>query len=278
MTSSCSFAVPIGHTQYIQRQKGVSLIGLMIGLLISMVAILGSLSLYKTLTQVSIDTVFDAQHNGNTATSMLRIQMEIQAAGYGLNQPDAAASPVQFPHIATIPNPTDPSISQELRWRTKPNPSNAIVQCTRIIERTATNNNLPNNNAGGGALVGKELVLQKTDSTRTANCTATGNLSNITTANWDSPSTNSELLGVSVINRIDTAYSRSAALTHIFDFQLLSKDCSPFGMMPAQTLTTVRVSYASAASLNNDKLNATAGSSNTQRLVAYELCIANPVS
>ncbi|WP_054113289.1 PilW family protein [Marinagarivorans algicola] len=276
MTSSYCLA-PKQDMYAIQNQKGVSLIGLMIGLLVSMVAVLGSLSLYTTLTQVSVDTVFDAQHNGNTATSMLRIQMEIQAAGYGLNKPDPAASPTQFPHIVTIPNSTDPMISQEVRWRTQLNPSSTLVQCARIIERPASHAHLANHNTGGGR-VGKELVLQKTDSARTANCTATGNLNNITTANWNNPNTSNELLGVSVINRIDAAYSRSVALTHIFDFQLLAKDCSPFGMMPTQALTSLRVSYASAASLNSDSLNATAGNGNTQRLIAYELCIANPVS
>jgi hypothetical protein len=63
-------------------QKGVSLISLMIGLLVSMVCILSSLTLYKNLVQVSAEAKIDTLHDGQLAGALLTLQLEIQNAGY----------------------------------------------------------------------------------------------------------------------------------------------------------------------------------------------------
>jgi len=66
-------------------QSGTSLIGLMIGLLVSVVGILASLTLYKTLVGVVSEAKADALHDGQLATTLLAIQLKVQNAGFGLN-------------------------------------------------------------------------------------------------------------------------------------------------------------------------------------------------
>ena len=69
----------------LKRQVGTTLIGLMIGLLVSIVGILASLSLYKTLVFVATEAKVDAMHDGQLATTLLAIQLRVQNAGFGLN-------------------------------------------------------------------------------------------------------------------------------------------------------------------------------------------------
>lgn len=66
-------------------QSGTSLVGLMIGLLVSVVGILASLTLYKTLVGVVTEAKADALHDGQLATTLLAIQLKVQNAGFGLN-------------------------------------------------------------------------------------------------------------------------------------------------------------------------------------------------
>ena len=69
----------------LRRQAGTTLIGLMIGLLVSVVGILASLSLYKTLVAVATEAKIDAMHDGQLATTLLAIQLKVQNAGFGLD-------------------------------------------------------------------------------------------------------------------------------------------------------------------------------------------------
>jgi type II secretory pathway pseudopilin PulG len=66
------------------KQQGMTLIGLLIGLLISMLCILASLSLYKTLIRVAAESKLDSLHDGQLAAASLVIQMEVQSAGFGI--------------------------------------------------------------------------------------------------------------------------------------------------------------------------------------------------
>lgn len=70
-------------------QYGTTLVGLMVGLLVSVVGILASLTLYKTLVAVAIEAKVDALHDGQLATSLLAIQLRIQNAGFGLENNSA---------------------------------------------------------------------------------------------------------------------------------------------------------------------------------------------
>ncbi len=77
-----SASVTLTHRVSIPHQSGVSLISLMIGLFISMLCILSSLTLYKNLVHVSTDARLDTLHDGQLAGAFLTVQLEIQNAGY----------------------------------------------------------------------------------------------------------------------------------------------------------------------------------------------------
>lgn len=75
---------PVTRAAY--RQKGVSLISLMVGLLLSMIGILAGLTLYKNIVQTTVQTRSDALQDGQIASAMLTLQLELQSAGYGIEK------------------------------------------------------------------------------------------------------------------------------------------------------------------------------------------------
>lgn len=89
-------------------QQGSTLISLLIGMLISLLCIGGSLTLYKNLVRVAAETQTDATYDGQLALSMLTARFELQNAGFGIAGPGTT-------HIATQTN----SASQSLYWRYK---------------------------------------------------------------------------------------------------------------------------------------------------------------
>lgn len=92
------------------RQQGSTLISILIGMLISLLCIGGSLTLYKNLVRVASETQVDSIHDGQIALSMLTARMELQNAGFGI----AAAG---ANHIITQTTST----SVALYWRYKIN-------------------------------------------------------------------------------------------------------------------------------------------------------------
>lgn len=86
---------------------GMSLISLMIGILISMIGILAGFMLYQNMVKVTLQTRTDAAQDGQLASAMLSLQLELQSAGFGI---DKAASP--GPHLVLVAGPP-----QTLYWR-----------------------------------------------------------------------------------------------------------------------------------------------------------------
>lgn len=119
---------------YYSRQKGLSLIGLLIGLLISVLCILGSLTLYKNLIQVATESKLDSNHDGQLASAMLIVQLEVQSAGFGI-EPDATTPSI------VINNPE--AGKTQLLWRffLKDNlPPLNKYQCRGLHEEEDTTN------------------------------------------------------------------------------------------------------------------------------------------
>lgn len=244
----------------LKRQYGVSLIGLMIGLLISMIAVLGGLSLYKNLTQVSVDATLDSKLNGNVTAALLRARLELQEAGFGLPKPAAGEQPHLVVSVA----------GDQITWRSSGLGATPLITCKQLIEENdATNNS-------------KTLTLKTLTSTQAAAaCSALSDLSSITSTEWALGS--SERLSDIKVLRLDAEYSRTTALTHLFSFALGTASCSPFGMSPttdasgaAVTRTVITINYTTSQNLNvatrtNNTLANTTDSS-------IDLCIANPVS
>jgi Tfp pilus assembly protein PilW len=89
-------------------QQGSTLISLLIGMLISLLCIGGSLTLYKNLVRVAAETQSDATYDGQIALSMLTARLELQNAGFGIAGPGTT-------HIATQTSGS----SNSLYWRYK---------------------------------------------------------------------------------------------------------------------------------------------------------------
>jgi Tfp pilus assembly protein PilW len=73
-------------------QRGFNLIGLMIGMTLSMVSILAMLSLYKNLIGVSVASIKDAKQDGQIAAGLLTAQRELLNAGFRID-PDTTPVP-----------------------------------------------------------------------------------------------------------------------------------------------------------------------------------------
>lgn len=70
----------------LNTQRGMTLISLMVGTVLSMLTILAVLALYKNLIQVSVTASQDAKHDGGLASALLTAQMELSSAGFGLDE------------------------------------------------------------------------------------------------------------------------------------------------------------------------------------------------
>lgn len=68
-----------------RRQRGQTLVGLMVGMLLSLLGIAAMLSLYKTVVDVSTESVRGSQRNGQLAAALVGAQAEAQQAGWGID-------------------------------------------------------------------------------------------------------------------------------------------------------------------------------------------------
>lgn len=73
-----------------RQEKGISLISLLIGTVISMIGVLATLSLYKSLIKNTAETVTAAQQEGQISTSILALSKELSSAGFRVTSPTQA--------------------------------------------------------------------------------------------------------------------------------------------------------------------------------------------
>jgi len=107
-----------------RRQRGATLISLMIGLLISLFGVLAMLSLYRNVVRNAAVATQDANLDGQLAAGLLRAQVELQGAGFGID--DAGSSDLQ---LAT----TDLDDSdQALLWRLQ---DSSGYRCLGLLDR-----------------------------------------------------------------------------------------------------------------------------------------------
>lgn len=100
-------APSIHHPVGDRHSYGMSLISLMIGILISMIGILAGFTLYQNMVKVTLQTRTDAAQDGQLASAMLSLQLELQSAGFGI---DKTVNP--GPHLTLVAGPP-----QMLYWR-----------------------------------------------------------------------------------------------------------------------------------------------------------------
>lgn len=67
-----------------KKQKGISLVSTMIGLLLGVLSILAMMMLYRTLVHQSVVTNIYVKEDTETQSALLSAQMQMQKAGYGI--------------------------------------------------------------------------------------------------------------------------------------------------------------------------------------------------
>lgn len=219
------------------KQRGMTLISLMIGLVISMLAILGSLSLYKTLISVATDSKLDAQHDGQLAAAMLTVQMEIQNAGYGIDEAGTE-------HVIETEATVGGAVERDLRWRFL---DDTTYVCRRLVDASEVD-------LDSGLTYRVLKLMTATD------CDAAGAL---TTKTWDPDN-------VTVLGRwplVDGQGLTTYIATHsaLFEFEITSTTCSPYGATLRGNHLQVSLSAPSSA-----EINGVATLANT-----YEYCLPN---
>ena len=107
----------------IRSQSGVTLISLLIGLLISMLCMIGLLSTYRTVAKTGAESRIDATHDTQLQNGLTASQMMIQNAGFGL---DGGTNL----EVATISIGTATNVSA-LLWRYK---EGGMVSCQGLAD------------------------------------------------------------------------------------------------------------------------------------------------
>lgn len=192
------------------RQKGLSLIGLLIGLLISVLCILGSLTLYKNLIQVATESKLDSNHDGQLASTMLVMQLEVQSAGYGIETPAADSIAVHTPATGET----------QLLWRFSPD-EGTTFECRGLYEKAS--------NSG----LFRQLSLIQVES----GCDSATALSSLT---WDVDDPIAVLGKWRVVDdEVDDIGLDDYIADHgtMFDFFLTTEVCNPFGASGVATET-----------------------------------------
>lgn len=68
------------------HQRGTTLISLLIGMVVSMLAILACLAMFHGLLLTSAEAKTDARQEGDLSLAVLRLDTELQAAGFNMNR------------------------------------------------------------------------------------------------------------------------------------------------------------------------------------------------
>lgn len=119
------------------RQSGISLISLMIGLLISMVALLGMLSLYSTIVKSTVQSSRDARVSAERSSTLLVAHRYLQGAGYGIDNASRGTDMLLFAGTTLDDNSlsggniiTNANPGNTLLWRTQTDGSN--MRCSGL--------------------------------------------------------------------------------------------------------------------------------------------------
>lgn len=110
------------RTGHKARQRGQSLISLMIGMLISIITVAAMLVMYKTMINLSANASRSAQRDGQVAAALLGTQMDLQSAGFGVPSSDALSTKL-----------TISAAGKQVVWRDKINLTDTTYQCSGLL-------------------------------------------------------------------------------------------------------------------------------------------------
>ncbi|SDI44891.1 hypothetical protein SAMN05216189_100587 [Pseudomonas delhiensis] len=109
------------------RQGGMSLVGLMVGLLISVLVMLVLMTSLRTFSSIGTQARREANQDGELATALVSLQMDIQGAGYGM-----AAGAGEALAVARLALDGQAEPREALLWRFR---DGALPTCGGLVER-----------------------------------------------------------------------------------------------------------------------------------------------
>lgn len=95
-----------------ERQAGATLISLLVGMVVSMLAILASLSMFRNLVTSSVEARTDARQEGDLSLAVLRLDTELQAAGFNMGRTPGEGRNLDFATGASADGSR-----QDVAWR-----------------------------------------------------------------------------------------------------------------------------------------------------------------
>ena len=206
----------------LSAESGLSLVGLLIGLLISVLCILGSLSLYKNLIQVATVSKVDSQHDGQMAAALLFAQLGLQSAGYGIADADGD-DVVRVPYSSATP-----TIGEKLLWRSA-EANGGSLKCRGLVEEQTTDSD---------GLVYRQLKLIEA----TSGCTTSAALPSV---GWPPGGT---VVARWLVAPNGTLKSYLTSNTTLFKFNVASAVCTPFGTDTSVTAKHILVTVEAPGS------------------------------
>jgi type II secretory pathway component PulJ len=227
------------NSKIFRRSAGMSLVSLMIGMLISMLGVLAGFMLYQNMVKVTLQSRADAAQDGQLASAMLSLQLDLQAAGFGI---DRATYP--GPHLIVTNG-----APQTIYWRyleTSTDPDEPKCKAFQV-----------NDNSDGDARK-LELLEPKT----AASCTLDAPLATLV-GGWNVSNTLAEFK--------KTDATKVGSLPQVV-MSLTTTKCFPYGLGTADNYKTVTISVDGAAR------RAAIDSGNAAPAIApsiYNFCIPN---
>lgn len=223
----------------LKTQRGISLVGLLVGLLISMLCVLALLTLYRNLVQASTTAQVDTLFDGKMATTVLAIQKATHKAGYGI--PNAGADSI-------VANDTGSEL--QLLWRF----DDGGVQCRGIEEKTVAVGTAPN------TVDYRQIYLV----TATTGCDTS---SSLTAADWGEPTPRVVLGQWRMTDDLTTYFADEHP--YLLQFAFANAACTPFGAVDRDNLSEHRVLTVAAAN------SAIVHEPSRMRLNTYSYCLSN---
>lgn len=111
----------------ISVQRGATMISLLVGMVVSMLAILASLSMFHNLVRTSTEAKADARMEGDLSLAVLRLDQELLAAGFDMQRAAGAGRNLDFAVASNIAGNTP---SSRVAWRFR---SGANLGCRSAV-------------------------------------------------------------------------------------------------------------------------------------------------
>ena len=109
-------------------QRGATMISLLVGMVVSMLAILASVSMFHDLVRTSAEAKTDARHEGDLSLAVLRLDQEILSAGFDMGP--ASTEDVNKDFLAVTEGTAAEPGTSRLAWRYN---NNGNYVCKRAV-------------------------------------------------------------------------------------------------------------------------------------------------